>query len=198
VGDIDSITIANGFYAMNNATVGTKPEGLTSVSTLIVQRFSATAISQILFDTSTGNMWTRSYIGAAWLPWRLSFHRGNILGTVSQTAGVPTGAIIQRGSNANGEFTRYADGSVIATTVARNAQTTVVSGSIFSSALLGPFTQPVTGIIANNSFASGSSENVWFGVLTHPDAALYVRAFAASNNVSSTYRITTTGYWFNI
>ena len=38
---------------------------------------------------------------------------GNILGTVSQSGGVPTGAIIERGSNANGEFVRYADGTQI-------------------------------------------------------------------------------------
>lgn len=36
-----------------------------------------------------------------------------IVGTVSQSGGVPTGAIIQRGSNANGEFVRYADGTQI-------------------------------------------------------------------------------------
>jgi hypothetical protein len=45
---------------------------------------------------------------------RLSiYHQGDILGTVSQSSGVPTGAIIQRGSNANGEFVRYADGTQI-------------------------------------------------------------------------------------
>jgi len=38
---------------------------------------------------------------------------GNILGTVSEDGGVPTGAIIERGSNANGEFVRYADGTQI-------------------------------------------------------------------------------------
>ena len=37
----------------------------------------------------------------------------NILGTVSESAGVPTGAIIERGSNANGEFVKYADGTLI-------------------------------------------------------------------------------------
>lgn len=36
-----------------------------------------------------------------------------ILGTVSQSGGVPTGAILQRGSNANGEFLRLADGTQI-------------------------------------------------------------------------------------
>lgn len=43
----------------------------------------------------------------------LFFYRGNIVGTVSQSGGAPTGAIIQRGSNANGEFVRYADGTQI-------------------------------------------------------------------------------------
>ena len=38
---------------------------------------------------------------------------GNILGAVSESGGIPTGAIIQRGSNANGEFVRYADGTMI-------------------------------------------------------------------------------------
>ncbi|MGB7244834.1 MAG: DUF2793 domain-containing protein [Sulfitobacter sp.] len=38
-----------------------------------------------------------------------------ILGTVSQTAGVPTGSIIERGSNANGHYIRFADGTQICT-----------------------------------------------------------------------------------
>lgn len=39
------------------------------------------------------------------------YRRSNILGTVSQSGGVPTGAIIERGSNANGEYARWADGT---------------------------------------------------------------------------------------
>ena len=41
--------------------------------------------------------------------------RPDIVGTVSESGGTPTGAIIQRGSNANGEFVRYADGTQICT-----------------------------------------------------------------------------------
>ena len=41
--------------------------------------------------------------------------RPDILGTVSRTGSVPTGALIQRGSNANGEFARFADGTQICT-----------------------------------------------------------------------------------
>lgn len=38
-----------------------------------------------------------------------------ILGTVSQSGGVPTGAIFQTGSNANGDFIRFASGWQICT-----------------------------------------------------------------------------------
>ena len=36
----------------------------------------------------------------------------DILGTVSQFGGVPTGAIIERGSNSNGEYVKFADGTL--------------------------------------------------------------------------------------
>jgi hypothetical protein len=43
----------------------------------------------------------------------LIYARSNILGTVSQSGGVPTGAVIERGSNVNGRFVKYADGTLI-------------------------------------------------------------------------------------
>ena len=54
------------------------------------------------------------------------YAKENILGTVSQSAGVPTGAIIERGSNANGEFVRYADGTQICTRLQTFSFTTTV------------------------------------------------------------------------
>lgn len=41
------------------------------------------------------------------------YSRNNILGTVTQSGGVPTGAIVESGSNANGRFVRFADGTQI-------------------------------------------------------------------------------------
>ena len=41
------------------------------------------------------------------------YAKNNILGTVSQSGGVPTGAIIESGSNANGEYVKYADGTML-------------------------------------------------------------------------------------
>lgn len=42
------------------------------------------------------------------------YYGGNILGTVSEDDGVPTGAIIERGSNDDGEYVKLADGTVLA------------------------------------------------------------------------------------
>lgn len=39
------------------------------------------------------------------------YGRSNILGAVSQLAGTPTGAIIESGSNVNGSYTKFADGT---------------------------------------------------------------------------------------
>ncbi|WP_270809049.1 phage tail protein [Aeromonas sp. QDB08] len=39
------------------------------------------------------------------------YRRANILGPVSQQNGMPTGAIIEQGSNANGSYIRFADGT---------------------------------------------------------------------------------------
>ena len=44
------------------------------------------------------------------------YKQNNILGTVSESGGVPTGAIIESGSNSNGEFIKYADGTMICIT----------------------------------------------------------------------------------
>ena len=56
---------------------------------------------------------TNSEPSASNANWTMLYTRATILGTVSQSGGVPTGEVIQRGSNANGEFVRFADGTQI-------------------------------------------------------------------------------------
>ena len=62
-------------------------------------------------DTTAGRV-LRVGAGAAQLDPSL-YRRENILGTVSQVAGVPTGAVTERGENANGQYVRQADGTQI-------------------------------------------------------------------------------------
>lgn len=67
-----------------------------------------------------------------------AYRKGTIVGTVGQSGGVPTKEIIERGSNANGSYVRYADGtqlcwgSLIRTGVAVNNSSTT-SGCHFEN-----------------------------------------------------------------
>lgn len=73
-----------------------------------------------------------------WTPWRRLYHQGNIVGTVSQTGGVPTGAIIETGTNANGTYTKFADGSMICRGIAdlgNVAVTTLAATGLYTSAI---------------------------------------------------------------
>ncbi|MFN4131274.1 MAG: pyocin knob domain-containing protein, partial [Paracoccaceae bacterium] len=79
-----------------------------------IQRSGAGSRTQVVFASSGAQeVWVRGYTTGAWQPWRRILHLGNLVGTVSQSGGVPTGAVIERGSNANGQFVRFADGTMI-------------------------------------------------------------------------------------
>ena len=66
------------------------------------------------WSSSLPQMWLRSQSNS-YAPWVFTYHNRNILGTVSQSNGVPLSAIIERGSNGNGDYVKYADGTLICT-----------------------------------------------------------------------------------
>ena len=49
--------------------------------------------------------------GTGAIIWSAVLNQSTLLGTVSQFGGTPTGAVIERGTNANGQYTRFADGT---------------------------------------------------------------------------------------
>lgn len=80
---------------------------------LHIQRTSGIAVQLMVSRSSSPMLATRRVDTEVWTDWLYHYNSENILGTVAQAAGVPTGAIIERGSNANGEFTKWADGTMI-------------------------------------------------------------------------------------
>ncbi|ADE83936.1 DUF2793 domain-containing protein [Rhodobacter capsulatus] len=64
---------------------------------------SGLAVQQSRTDVTAGRL-----MRADW-----GYGPGNLLGTVAQSAGVPTGAVLERGTTANGEYIRFADGTQI-------------------------------------------------------------------------------------
>jgi hypothetical protein len=98
------------------------------------------AANQIPYFTSGSTMWTtpltaaaRTLLDDADVPaMRTTLGLkaaalADIKGTVSQSGGVPTGAIIETGNNANGYYTKFADGTLICTNAAGVASPTIVA-----------------------------------------------------------------------
>lgn len=51
------------------------------------------------------------------------------VGTVSESSGTPTGDVVERGSNANGEFVKFADGTLICTFKSDTVASFTINGS---------------------------------------------------------------------
>lgn len=118
--DIDDVTLGNGWYAIGAGTTsGTKPTGQTYGVLQVSGRNNLSGnsgrIQQIFYssDLAIPRQWVRSYYLGVWSSWYLSYTQGNINGTVSGTYANPTGALIERGGNANGNYVKYADGTMI-------------------------------------------------------------------------------------
>ncbi|MCC1494746.1 DUF2793 domain-containing protein [Cognatishimia sp. F0-27] len=63
----------------------------------------------------------------------LVYGPGNLLGPVSEAGGVPTGAVIERGSGVSGEFVRFADGALICCHNGASRESELAYGQIFRS-----------------------------------------------------------------
>ncbi|MBZ5486886.1 hypothetical protein HW452_05040 [Halomonas aquamarina] len=78
---------------------------------------SAGSAQELHIDAISGDLRTRVGDGNGssieWQPPTKFYSDKNILGRVSQSGGIPTGAIIERGQNSDGEYVKYADGSAV-------------------------------------------------------------------------------------
>lgn len=100
-----------GLAGDDDFSVKVSEDGASWISALTVSRttghLDGAAVQQSPTDTIPGRLMRVDY----------GYCRGNILGAVAQAAGVPTGAVIERGSNANGDYLRFADGTQICTLI---------------------------------------------------------------------------------
>ena len=111
------------------------------------------------------------------------YNQRNILGAVSQSDGVPTGAIIERGSNANGEFVRYADGTQICTTSPLSSSIEEVTGNVFASNLL-TFTCPIDFVNSNYKVfvnMDTTTANVWGSSRASSSSSIQARIFRSTS-----------------
>lgn len=123
------------------------------------------------------------------------YRRDNILGALGQSGGVPTGAIIERGSNSNGSYVRFADGTQLC--MAKVTWTQHSGGGAQSSASIqnsASFVGQVYSFLSQDS-AWGQNVSHWMEGQSSNGAVVYVR-----NNHTDPLDITlfwfSTGRWY--
>lgn len=127
----------------------------------------------------------------------------DILGTVGQSGGVPTGAIVERGSNTNGEYVRFADGTQICwqTITGTDWAIATAAGSLFGMAAEQSWTYPVAfagGSVAAVTATMLSSANV-FGKARHMSQSGAGWRFLSPTSIASTtasVSLLAVGRWF--
>lgn len=156
------------------------------------------------FLTTTGRKFLQTQTSGSWNQWREVFTTGNILGTVSQTGGVPTGAIIERGSNANGEYVRYADGTQICTNSSfAFTDRTTGNGALFKTADLSwtfPAAFITSPVCVGKPRAGAVADSAWYGLGAGGDGANNTMVFAIHGTTSvagsGTAMLHAIGRWF--
>lgn len=113
---IDASGTPSGLWrTTTGGTAGTFPPGSHASGHLIVHRHNANTLWQLYTPfgsagSAANTLFSRVYNPAteSWTPWKRIFAQNSVLGPVSQSAGVPTGALLERVTNANGDYTRCA------------------------------------------------------------------------------------------
>ncbi|AEH79188.1 phage tail protein [Sinorhizobium meliloti] len=115
-GDFNTIMVPGVYSIAGTWSNGPAAYGASNIWTAILVMHGRNAnnlMYQTLYHSSRGVWWRYSTdaTGATWQPWNVIPRE--VVGLVGQASGIPTGAIIEPGSNANGEYVRFADGTQI-------------------------------------------------------------------------------------
>jgi hypothetical protein len=123
------------------------------------------------------------------------------VGAVTQSAGIPTGAIIESGSNANGTYVKYADGTMICSrqqTVGGVGVTNAVGSLFYYTWASQTFAVPFTVAPAVNITAFGPGASIWAtgGLTTASTTGAFLIMSPTSQTGSVTVNTIAIGRWF--
>lgn len=127
--------------------------------------------------------------GSSWGAWERI--ENPTVGTVSQTGGVPTGAIIEYGSNANGHYTKWADG----TQMCWIRNTVITAGTPFVWTYPAAFNSATT-ISATICPSSTSSPRTAAVLPSAATAAANVWTSSSGGEATSGVNIVAIGRWY--
>ncbi|EKT4528861.1 hypothetical protein QEM33_001417 [Pseudomonas putida] len=127
----------------------------------------------------------------------------DIVGQVSQSGGTPTGAIYERGSNVNGEYIKYADGTMVCWlyAVVTDQAIDTAYGSLFigsrSWTFPAAFSAAPSVSLESRCDTGASWSGLSGGVSATTAKARLIDAFSRALGVATVLSFTATGRWFN-
>lgn len=117
------------------------------------------------FMNTGGDQFLRYKVNSSpWSAWVRDFNGFNVVGAVSRVGALPTGAIIETGSNGNGLYTKFADGTLLCQ-VTWDTSSWPANGSVTV-----PWTFPHPFASEPNCFANIKTQDpakYWASVYTH-------------------------------
>jgi len=128
----------------------------------------------------------------------------NLVGTVSQSGGVPTGAVVERGSNANGDYVRFADGTQICTMLfwiaipAGSGGFSTGEATVPLPAQFVDASYSVSGCQASAHGNSGAAATTFGTGTVRTSSTFYARAASTLTDTAFnvSFRVTAIGRWF--
>lgn len=132
----------------------------------------------------------------------IAFRRGNILGAVTESAGVPTGAILYTGTTADGRYTLYADGRAECTYRDATGQAAATAaGSLFWTATSNTWTFPFPGgygfTAAPAVFGSVETMGRWISLSAPSTTTVNYRQIAYATSATATpSNLLAIGRWY--
>lgn len=126
------------------------------------------------------------------------YKRRNILGAVSQSGGIPTGAVLERGSNSNGEYARLADGTVIAWAVSSPVVTSAPTDGVNSANIT--WTYPVEVLTPVLLAAVSASGRVMWSpghpTVSSTAGSIYISSMTPFSGLTVACRRMVVGRWY--
>ncbi|CUJ98201.1 hypothetical protein RUE5091_01897 [Ruegeria denitrificans] len=168
------------------------PDGSTWTDALSLDSTTGTAsgsaVQASADDVTPGRLMRADY----------GFGPGNLLGSVAENGGTPTGAVIERGSTENGDYVRFADGTQICTAFLTPSPCTVTKGALFTSTPIpwnfpAPFAAGSIPAISGN----GGAANRFLGSNTPSETTVTVKVLSMLfDETPVAPSITAIGRWF--
>lgn len=196
---LDSATTPSGLWrTVDPGTTGTWPAGVTTAAQragiLLVQRPDTAITHQRWQQNDTGAVWMRRHTAGAWTAWQRA--AAQITGTVAQTGGVPTGAVMQRGFGSGGDFVRFADGTQICTASLQLGVVTTALGALFQSAPV-LWTFPIAFAFAPMVSGVTQTQGAWFTAALPTTTTVNVQGLSATSlAVGPLARLIAVGRWY--